>query len=33
MENIREAIAGVLAVMEEDGRQPESNVQILDIAV
>lgn len=33
MGNIREAIAGVLEVMEEQGRQPESNIQILDVAV
>jgi predicted RNase H-like HicB family nuclease len=33
MENLREAIAGVLEVMEEQGRRPEANIQILDIAV
>ena len=33
MDNVREAIAGVLEVMKEQGRQPESNIQILDIAV
>ena len=33
MENVREAIAGVLDVMKEQGRQPESNIQILDVAV
>jgi len=33
MENVREAITGVLEVMKEQGRQPESNVQILDVAV
>ena len=33
MENVREAITGVLEVMKEQGRQPESNIQILDIAV
>jgi predicted RNase H-like HicB family nuclease len=32
-ENIREAIAGVLEVMNEDGGQPESNIQIVDVAV
>ena len=32
-ENIREAIAGVLEVMKEQGTKPESNVQIMDIAV
>jgi predicted RNase H-like HicB family nuclease len=31
--NLREAIAGVLEVLKEDGREPESEVQILDIAV
>jgi predicted RNase H-like HicB family nuclease len=33
MANIREAIAGVLEVMREEGRQPEPNIQILDVAV
>lgn len=33
MENVREAIAGVLEVMREQGKQPELNIQILDIAV
>ena len=33
MENVREAIAGVLAVMKEQGTLPESNIQILDVAV
>jgi len=32
-ENIREAIAGVLEVMKEQGTKPEPNVQIMDIAV
>jgi predicted RNase H-like HicB family nuclease len=32
-ENIREAIAGVLEVMREQGRQPEPNIQILEIPV
>jgi predicted RNase H-like HicB family nuclease len=31
--NIREAIAGVLEVLKEEGRQPDSNIQILDVAV
>jgi predicted RNase H-like HicB family nuclease len=31
--NVREAIAGVLEVMREQGKQPEPNIQILDIAV
>ena len=33
LENVRDAIAGVLDVMREQGREPESNVQILDVAV
>ena len=33
MENVREAITGVLEVMKEQGRRPEANIQILDIAV
>ena len=33
MLNIREAISGVLEVMKEQGRQPEANIQILDVAV
>ena len=33
MENIREAIAGVLEVMKSQGTQPESAIQILDVAV
>ena len=32
-DNVREAIAGVLEVMKEQGSQPESNIQILDVAV
>jgi predicted RNase H-like HicB family nuclease len=32
-QNIREAIAGVLEVLQEQGRKPESNIQILYIAV
>ena len=31
--NIREAIVGVLEVLKEQGREPDSNVQILDVAV
>jgi predicted RNase H-like HicB family nuclease len=31
--NIREAIAGVLEVMAEEGGKPEENIQILDVAV
>lgn len=33
MDNIREAITGVLDVLREQGRQPKSNIQILDVAV
>ncbi|MCC6590623.1 MAG: type II toxin-antitoxin system HicB family antitoxin [Bryobacterales bacterium] len=33
MNNVREAIAGVIEVLREQGRQPESNIQILDVAV
>jgi predicted RNase H-like HicB family nuclease len=32
MDNIREAIAGVLEVLEEQGGRP-GNIQILDVAV
>ena len=32
-QNIREAIAGVLEVLKEQGRVPDSNIQILDVAV
>jgi predicted RNase H-like HicB family nuclease len=31
--NIREAIEGVLDVLREDGREPEAEVQILEVAV
>ena len=31
--NIREAIAGVLEVLKEDGREPDEHIQILDVAV
>jgi len=31
--NIREAIGGVLEVLREQGREPDSNIQILDVAV
>ncbi len=33
MQNLREAITGVLAVMREQGAEPESNVQLLDIVM
>jgi predicted RNase H-like HicB family nuclease len=32
-ENVREAITGVLEVMREQGRQPEANIQILEVPV
>jgi len=32
-DNVREAIRGVLFVMEEHGGGPEANIRILDIAV
>jgi predicted RNase H-like HicB family nuclease len=31
--NIREAIAGVLEVLREQGRKPETSILILDVAV
>jgi predicted RNase H-like HicB family nuclease len=31
--NIRDAIAGVLEVLREQGREPDSSIQILDVAV
>lgn len=33
IDNIREAIAGVLEVMKEQGAHPETNIQILEVAV
>ena len=33
MTNVREAIEGVLDVLESQGKQPERNIQILDVAV
>jgi predicted RNase H-like HicB family nuclease len=33
MDNVREAIAGVLEVLKAQGSQPESNIQIVDVAV
>jgi predicted RNase H-like HicB family nuclease len=33
MDNIREAITGVLEVMKEQGAHPETNIQILELAV
>ncbi len=32
-QNIREAIAGVLEVMKEQGRRPEPNVRIVEVPV
>ncbi|HYL72572.1 MAG TPA: type II toxin-antitoxin system HicB family antitoxin, partial [Bryobacteraceae bacterium] len=31
--NLREAISGVLEVMREEGRSPEANVQVLELAI
>jgi len=31
--NLREAIAGVLEVMNEEGRTPESSIQVVELAV
>ena len=31
--NIREAIAGVLEVLKEQGQEPDGHIQILDVAV
>jgi predicted RNase H-like HicB family nuclease len=33
MENLREAITAALEVMKEQGRRPEANIRILDVAV
>ena len=32
-DNIREAIAGVLDVLKQEGREPDAHVQILEVAV
>lgn len=32
-QNIREAIAGEVEVLREQGRAPDPNIQILDVAV
>jgi predicted RNase H-like HicB family nuclease len=32
-ENVREAISGVLDVMEAQGKKPEGHIQVVDIAV
>jgi predicted RNase H-like HicB family nuclease len=31
--NLREAISGVLEVMQEEGRAPEASVQVVELAV
>ena len=31
--NIREAISGVLEVMQQEGREPDASVQILEVTV
>ena len=31
--NLREAITGVLEVMNEEGRTPESSIQVVELAV
>jgi len=31
--NLREAISGVLEVMQEEGRSPESSIQVVELAV
>jgi predicted RNase H-like HicB family nuclease len=33
LENLKEAITGVLEVMEEEGRTPETSVQVVELAV
>jgi predicted RNase H-like HicB family nuclease len=33
IDNVREAIGGVLQVVRERGGQPESNIRILEVAV
>ncbi len=33
LSNVREAISGVLEVMREQGKQPQQNIRILDLAV
>jgi predicted RNase H-like HicB family nuclease len=33
LENIREAMSGVLDVLREQGQEPESNIRVLEIAV
>jgi len=31
--NLREAISGVLEVMQEEGRAPETSIQVVELAV
>jgi len=33
LSNMRQAIAGVMEVMEEEGREPESSIQVVELAV
>ncbi len=33
LDNLREAIAGVLEVMREEGRSPETSVQVMELAI
>ncbi len=33
LENVREAIGGVLEVMRDQGKRPDQNIQILEVAV
>jgi predicted RNase H-like HicB family nuclease len=33
LQNLREAIAGVLEVMQEEGRAPESSIKVVELAV
>lgn len=33
MENIREAITGVVEVLREQGVHPEANIQVLEVAI
>lgn len=33
IENIREAMTGVLEVLHDQGHEPESNIRVLEIAV
>lgn len=31
--NLREAVAGVLEVMQEEGRAPDASIQVMELAV